>query len=49
MSGCSHGPLPATGRADGDLLDIDTRCYIDAMPNLTGIGVQGFVQTIMKS
>lgn len=40
MSGRSHGPPPATGRTGGDLLDVDTKYHIGAMPDLTGIGVQ---------
>lgn len=49
MSGRSHGPLPATRRAGGDLRNGDTKYRIGAMPDLTGISVQKFVQTIMKS
>lgn len=49
MSWRSHGPLPATGRAGGALLDVDTKYRIGAMPDLTEIGVQKSVQTIMKS
>lgn len=49
MSGRSHGPLPATGRADGDLLDVDTKHCTGTMPDLTGISVQKFAQAIMKS
>jgi hypothetical protein len=40
MSGRSHGPLPATGRGGEDLLDVDMKYRIGAMPDLTGISVQ---------